>query len=66
MVGFTQNVTVIEGNNATLCVNFSSKFATNFSMNVRYLLTELTLDGLGKSIHMRLSIEWTQWNEYTS
>ena len=47
----TQNVTVMEGNNATLCVNFNSEFGSNYRINVRYLLPNLTLDDPGKSIH---------------
>ena len=73
-IGLAQNVKVMEGNNATLCVNFSSEFATNFRINVEHLLTDL----MRKSIHMRISIEWNtaeclykmsttlkQWNLYT-
>ena len=48
-IGFTQkNVIVMEGNNATLCVDFSSEFESNFRITVRNLLTNLTLDDPGK------------------
>ena len=50
LIGLTQNVTVMEGNNATLCVNFSSEFGTNFNIHVRHL-NNPKVDNLGKSIH---------------
>ena len=62
LIGLAQNITVMEGSNATLCVNFNSEFATNFSINVGHLLTSQTLDNPGMNIHMRIFLEWTQWN----
>ena len=39
---------MMEGNSATLCVDFNYKFATNFSINV--VLTNQTFDDPGKSV----------------
>ena len=53
MIGLTiQKVTVMEGNNVTLCVNFSSEFVTNFNIDVSHLLTNLSTDN-GKYINGR-------------
>ena len=43
----TQKVTVTEGNSATLCVNFSSEFVTNFEIK----LENTSINDPGKSVH---------------
>ena len=50
-IGFAQNVSVPESENARLCITFSSAFLTNFRINVGPLLQHnLTFPGIGKSI----------------
>ena len=57
IVGFAQNVSVPESENAALCITFSSEFSTNFSINVGpQLQHNLTLPGIGKSILYFLSL----------
>ena len=57
LIRLPQNVTVMEGDNATLCVYFSSEFKSNFNIDVRHLLSNSTLDDEpGKSFH-RISLK---------
>ena len=50
IIGFAQNISVSESENATLCITFSSEFSTNFSISIGPLLQHnLTLPGIGKS-----------------
>ena len=66
MIGLTtQKVTVMEGNNVTLCVNFSSEFATDFYIDVGHLLTNLSIDNLGKSIFGKIFLKWPGSSLYT-
>ena len=49
LIGFTtQKVTVMEGNDIMLCVNFSSEFVTNIEIE---LVTNLSIIDPGMSIH---------------
>ena len=62
MIGLDRNVTVMEGNSATLCVDFNYKFATNFSINV--VLTNQTFDDPGKSVHLVMLVRLPMRNYF--